>query len=76
MIWFMLKSLSRKRSKDQACQLTENAISLTPPQLESAAIELIIKVLEQVKTKMIDNIRQNPPNRAISPRQVRLPSKL
>ncbi|XP_021472392.2 uncharacterized protein LOC110532644 [Oncorhynchus mykiss] len=75
MIEDMLKSVSRKLSKDQACQLTGkasetmnanvDAISLTP-KLQSTAKDLIIKVLEQVKTIIINMIRQDSPNRAIS----------
>ncbi|XP_035595673.2 uncharacterized protein LOC118360536 [Oncorhynchus keta] len=75
MIEDMLKSVSKKLSKDQACQLTEkasetmnanvDAISLTP-KLQSTAKDLIIKVLEQVKTIIINMIRQDSPNRAIS----------
>ncbi|KAK6308381.1 hypothetical protein J4Q44_G00216520 [Coregonus suidteri] len=73
----MLKSVSRKLSKDQACQPTKkasepmnanvNAISPTP-KLQSTAKDLIINVLEHVKTKIIDIIRQDSPNRAISPK--------
>ncbi|KAM9459406.1 uncharacterized protein ACWYII_011019 isoform 2-T4 [Salvelinus alpinus] len=73
----MLKSVSRKRSKDQACQLTGkasetmnanvDAISLTP-KLQSTAKDQIIKVLEQVNTKIINMIRQDSPNRTISPK--------
>ncbi|KAM9429726.1 uncharacterized protein ACWYII_017748 [Salvelinus alpinus] len=73
----MLKSASRKLSKDQACQLTGkasetmnanvDAISLTP-KLQSTAKDQIIKVLEQVNTKIINMIRQDSPNRTISPK--------
>ncbi|XP_071264674.1 fap1 adhesin-like [Salvelinus alpinus] len=73
----MLKSVSRKLSKDQACQLTGkasemmtanvDAISLTP-KLQSTAKDQIIKVLEQVNTKIINMIRQDSPNRMISPK--------
>ncbi|XP_055747400.1 uncharacterized protein LOC129829624 [Salvelinus fontinalis] len=73
----MLKSVSRKLSKDQACQLTGkasetmnanvDAISLTP-KLQSTAKDQIIKVLEQVNTKIIKMIRQDSPNRTISPK--------
>ncbi|XP_071227083.1 serine-rich adhesin for platelets-like [Salvelinus alpinus] len=75
MIEDMLKSVSTKRSKDQACQLTGkasetmnanvDAISLTP-KLQSTAKDQIIKVLEQVNTKIINMIRQDSPNRTIS----------
>ncbi|XP_071227073.1 serine-rich adhesin for platelets-like [Salvelinus alpinus] len=77
MIEDMLKSVSRKLSKDQACQLTRkasetmnanvDAISLTP-KLQSTAKDQIIKVLEQVNTKIINMIRQDSPNRTISPK--------
>ncbi|XP_055747402.1 uncharacterized protein LOC129829626 [Salvelinus fontinalis] len=77
MIEDMLKSVSTKRNKDQACQLTEkasetmnanvDAISLTP-KLQSTAKDQIIKVLEQVNTKIINMIRQDSPNRTISPK--------
>ncbi|XP_055747393.1 uncharacterized protein LOC129829620 [Salvelinus fontinalis] len=77
MIEDMLKSVSTKRSKDQACQLTGkasetmnanvDAISLTP-KLQSTAKDQIIKVLEQVNTKIINMIRQDSPNRTISPK--------
>ncbi|XP_055747599.1 uncharacterized protein LOC129829735 [Salvelinus fontinalis] len=73
----MLKSVSRKLSKDQACQLTGkasetmnanvDAISLTP-KLQSTAKDQIIKVLEQVNTKIINMIRLDSPNRTISPK--------
>ncbi|XP_071229096.1 serine-rich adhesin for platelets-like [Salvelinus alpinus] len=77
MIEDMLKSVSRKPSKDQACQLTGkasetmnanvDAISLTP-KLQSTAKDQIIKVLEQVNTKIINMIRHDSPNRTISPK--------
>ncbi|XP_071228876.1 fap1 adhesin-like [Salvelinus alpinus] len=67
----MLKSVSRKLSKDQACQLTGKASETMNANVDAISLtakDQIIKVLEQVNTKIINMIRQDSPNRTISPK--------